>query len=378
MAKKVAKAEASSAPAKKNLRIQELYDKNPELKMAVDQIEKLYGQGAIMPLGLDQAPGLEGISTGCLSLDIALGGRGIPKGRIVEIFGPESSGKTTLTLHVVAQAQKNGGIAAFIDAEHAFDPSWAKRLGVDLEALLVSQPSSGEEAMRIAEMLVKTNAVDIVVVDSVAALVPEKELQGEIGDQFVGLQARLMSQSLRKLTGAISRSKTTVVFINQIREKIGVMFGSPETTPGGKALKFYSSCRIDVRRIGQLKDGDEIIGQRVRAKIVKNKVAPPFRVAEFDMLHSCGISYEGDLIDLAISKKLINKSGSWFKYQDAQLGQGREKVRAFLQDNPDVAESLREEIFASINSEEATVDISDSSEPIELDEEFAEANLDED
>ncbi|MDD3590266.1 MAG: recombinase RecA [Thermoguttaceae bacterium] len=378
MAKKVAKAEASSAPAKKNLRIQELYDKNPELKMAVDQIEKLYGQGAIMPLGLDQAPGLEGISTGCLSLDIALGGRGIPKGRIVEIFGPESSGKTTLTLHVVAQAQKNGGIAAFIDAEHAFDPSWAKRLGVDLEALLVSQPSSGEEAMRIAEMLVKTNAVDIVVVDSVAALVPEKELQGEIGDQFVGLQARLMSQSLRKLTGAISRSKTTVVFINQIREKIGVMFGSPETTPGGKALKFYSSCRIDVRRIGQLKDGDEIIGQRVRAKIVKNKVAPPFRVAEFDMLHSCGISYEGDLIDLAISKKLINKSGSWFKYQDTQLGQGREKVRAFLQDNPDVAESLREEIFASINSEEATVDISDSSEPIELDEEFAEANLDED
>ncbi|MBR4752288.1 MAG: recombinase RecA [Thermoguttaceae bacterium] len=379
MAKRVVKAEAnatSAKGAKKNQRIQEMFDKKPELKMAVDQIEKMYGQGAIMPLGLDQAPGLEGISTGCLSLDLALGGRGIPRGRIVEIFGPESSGKTTLTLHVIAQAQKNGGIAAFIDAEHAFDPSWAKRLGVDLEALLVSQPSSGEEAMRIAELLVKTNDVDVIVVDSVAALVPEKELQGEIGDQYVGLQARLMSQSLRKLTGAISRSKTTVIFINQIREKIGVMFGSPETTPGGKALKFYCSCRIDVRRIGQIKEGDEVIGQRVKAKIVKNKVAPPFRAAEFDMLHANGISYEGDLIDLAISKKLIVKSGAWFKYHDSQLGQGREKVRTFLQDNPDFTESLKEELLALIASENDS-SLLEQTDPADVEEEIDEASLEE-
>lgn len=335
----------------KNSKILELFEKNPELKDAVDQIEKIYGQGAIMPLGLDQAPCLEGISTGCLSLDLALGGHGIPRGRIIEIFGPESSGKTTLTLHIIAQAQKGEGIAAFIDAEHAFDPSWAKRLGVDLEALLVSQPSSGEEAMRIAEMLVKTNAVDIVIVDSVAALVPEKELQGDIGDQFVGLQARLMSQSLRKLTGAISRSKTTVIFINQIREKIGVMFGSPETTPGGKALKFYSSCRIDVRRTGQLKEGDEIIGQRVKTKVVKNKVAPPFKVAEFDMLHSCGISYEGDVLDLALSRKIVTKSGSWFKYGNDQLGQGREKTRAFLYDHPEITKTIEQEVLAKIATE---------------------------
>ncbi len=353
MAKKTAGASSTSPKTpKKTTKIQELYDKNPELKQAVDQIEKIYGQGAIMPLGLDRAPGLEGISTGCLSLDIALGGRGIPRGRIVEIFGPESSGKTTLTLHVVAQAQKSGGVAAFIDAEHAFDPSWAKRLGVDLEALLVSQPSSGEEAMRIAEMLVKTNAVDVIVVDSVAALVPEKELQGEIGDQYVGLQARLMSQSLRKLTGAISKSKTTVIFINQIREKIGVMFGSPETTPGGKALKFYCSCRIDVRRIGQLKDGEEVVGQRVKAKIVKNKVAPPFRVAEFDMMHANGISYEGDILDLAIAKKIIVKSGSWFKYGDTQLAQGRENVRAYLQQNPELTETLKQEILSTYAEEQ--------------------------
>ncbi len=376
MAKRVVKADANASSAKgagKNQRIQEMLDQKPELKMAVEQIVKMYGQGAIMPLGLDQSPCLDGISTGCLSLDLALGGKGIPRGRIVEIFGPESSGKTTLTLHIIAQAQKSGGIAAFIDAEHAFDPSWAKRLGVDLESLLVSQPSSGEEAMSIAERLVKTNDVDIIVVDSVAALVPEKELQGEIGDQFVGLQARLMSQSLRKLTGAISRSKTTVIFINQIREKIGVMFGSPETTPGGKALKFYSSCRIDVRRVGQLKEGEEVIGQRVKAKIVKNKVAPPFRVAEFDMLHASGISYEGDLIDLAISKKLIVKSGSWFKYHDSQLGQGREKVRAFLLDNPDLTESLKEEVLASITEDDSS--IQEQVESNDLEEEIDEKNL---
>ncbi|HEX7449616.1 MAG TPA: recombinase RecA, partial [Pirellulales bacterium] len=283
-------------------------DEHPQLRNTLAQIEKQFGEGAIMPLGSDAEIRIEGLSTGSLSLDLALGGRGIPKGRIIEIFGPESSGKTTLALHVVAWAQRSGGIAAFIDAEHALDPSWAKKLGVELESLLVSQPSSGEEAMNITEMLIKSNAVDVIVVDSVAALVPQKELDGEMGDSHVGLQARLMSQALRKLTGAISKSKTCVIFINQIREKIGVMFGSPETTPGGRALKFYSSCRIDVRRIGQLKEGEEVVGQRVRAKVVKNKVAPPFKVAEFDMMHSKGISYEGDVLDLAMLQKLVVRS----------------------------------------------------------------------
>ncbi|MDR1962182.1 MAG: recombinase RecA [Planctomycetaceae bacterium] len=337
----------SSKPEKVN-KIDAVYSKNPELKNAVSQIEKAFGEGAIMPLGLDRTPSLSGISTGSLSLDIALGGFGVPRGRILEIFGPESSGKTTLTLHVVAQAQKEGGIAAFIDAEHALDPSWAKRLGVDLESLLVSQPSSGEEAMQITEMLVKSNAVDVVVVDSVAALVPEKELKGEIGDSHVGLQARLMSQSLRKLTGVIAKSKTCVIFINQIREKIGVMFGSPETTPGGRALKFYCSCRIDVRRVGQIKEGEAVIGQRVKAKVVKNKVAPPFRAAEFDMMHNSGISYEGDILDLAIAQKLIIKSGAWFRYGDQQLGQGREKTKQYLKEYPEFLEQLKTEILAEI------------------------------
>lgn len=382
MAKRSAKSESAAAKsAKKISKIQALYDQNPELKSAVDQIEKMYGQGAIMPLGLDAAPGLDGISTGSLSLDIALGGRGIPRGRIVEIFGPESSGKTTLTLHIVAQAQKTGGVAAFVDAEHAFDPSWAKRLGVDLESLLVSQPSSGEEAMRITEMLVKTNAVDVIVVDSVAALVPEKELQGEIGDSHVGLQARLMSQSLRKLTGAIAKSKTAVIFINQIREKIGVMFGSPETTPGGKALKFYCSCRIDVRRIGQIKEGENVVGQRVKAKIVKNKVAPPFRVAEFDMMHAGGISYEGDVLDLAIAKKIVVKSGAWFRYGDQQLGQGREKVRAALQQDPELLETLKEEIMSTLVVADedgvAPGPLQDDEEPDELDDELEDGDEDE-
>jgi len=324
-----------------------LLESNLNLKNTVAQIEKQFGEGAIMALGNDRVTPIEGIPTGSLSLDIALGGQGIPRGRVVEIFGPESSGKTTLALHVVAQAQKLGGIAAFIDAEHALDPSWAKKLGVDLESLLVSQPSSGEEAMHIAEMLIKSNAVDVIVIDSVAALVPQKELEGEIGDSHVGLQARLMSQSLRKLTGAINKSKSAVIFINQIREKIGVMFGSPETTPGGRALKFYSSCRIDVRRIGQLKEGEEVIGQRVRAKVVKNKVAPPFRMAEFDMLHKTGISYEGDVLDMAILQKLITRTGTWFRYGEKQLGQGREKARDFLKENPAVVEELKEQIQAS-------------------------------
>jgi recombination protein RecA len=326
-----------------------ILDRDPNLKNTLAQIEKQFGEGAIMPLGNDHGRGIEGISTGSLSLDLALGGKGIPKGRIVEIFGPESSGKTTLALHVVASAQATGGIAAFVDAEHALDPSWAKKLGVELETLLVSQPGSGEEAIQITEMLVKSNAVDVIVVDSVAALVPQKELDGDIGDSHVGLQARLMSQAMRKLTGAISKSKTSVIFINQIREKIGVMFGSPETTPGGRALKFYSSCRIDVRRIGQLKEGEEVIGQRVRTKVVKNKVAPPFRIAEFDMMHTDGISVEGDVLDLAILNKLVVRTGTWFRYGELQLGQGREKAKVYLKENRELLAELRAKILEAGN-----------------------------
>jgi recombination protein RecA len=322
-------------------------DDNPVLRTTLAQIEKEFGTGSIMPLGADRQLPIEGISSGSLSVDLALGGKGFPRGRIIEVFGPESSGKTTLALHAVAAAQRAGGIAAFIDAEHALDPSWAKKLGIELESLLVSQPTSGEEAMQIAELLIKSNAVDIIVVDSVAALVPQKELDGEIGDSFVGLQARLMSQAMRKLTGAIAKSKTTVIFINQIREKIGVMFGSPETTPGGRALKFYSSCRVDVRRIGTLKDGEDVVGQRVKVKVVKNKVAPPFRVAEFDMMHADGISVEGDLLDLAIAAKLVDKSGTWLRYGETHLGQGRERARAFLKENAPVAAELREKILAA-------------------------------
>ena len=328
-------------------KVTEMLDSNSQLKTALQQIEKQFGEGAIMPLGRDQQRRIEGIPTGSLSLDIALGGRGVPRGRVIEVFGPESSGKTTLALHIAAQSQKQGGIAAMIDAEHAFDPSWGKKLGVELETLLVSQPSSGEEAMQICEMLVKSNAVDVVIVDSVAALIPRKELEGEIGDSHVGLQARLMSQSMRKLTGAIAKSKTSVIFINQIREKIGVMFGSPETTPGGRALKFYSSCRIDVRRIGQLKDGEDIVGQRVRAKIGKNKVAPPFRIAEFDMMHTNGISYEGDILDLGVKHGVINRSGSWFKYGETYLGQGKEKARNFLMEDAAVTEEITQKVLAA-------------------------------
>jgi recombination protein RecA len=328
--------------------IEALFKREPGLKTTLQQIEKQFGEGAIMPLGAESQLKIHGVPTGSLSLDIALGGFGLPRGRITEIFGPESSGKTTLALHVCAQAQKLGGIAAMIDAEHAFDPSWAKRLGVELDSLLVSQPSSGEEAMQITEMLVKSNGIDVIVIDSVAALIPKQELDGEIGDSHVGLQARLMSQAMRKLTGVISRSKTVVIFINQIREKIGVMFGSPETTPGGKALKFYCSCRIDVRRIGTLKDGEEAVGQRVRTKVVKNKVAPPFRVAEFDMMHDHGISYEGDLLDLGTTHQVVNRSGAWFKYGDTYLGQGKEKARNFLIENRELAEEIRQQVMASV------------------------------
>ena len=316
------------------------------LDNALGQIEKMFGKGSIMKLDSNEnAGGFPGISTGALSLDLALGGRGFPRGRIIELFGPESSGKTTLALHAIASAQKEGGIAAFVDAEHALDPQWARKLGVNLDELLVSQPSYGEEGLQITEMLVKSNSVDIIVIDSVAALVPKAELDGEIGDTHVGLQARMMSQAMRKLTGVISKAKATVIFINQIREKIGVMFGSPETTPGGRALKFYSSARVDVRRISSLKEGETQIGIRMRAKIVKNKVAPPFRIAEFDMYNTCGISYEADLVDLAVENKIIDRSGSWFSYGSTKLGQGRDRARVFLEENPAVSAEIRRQIL---------------------------------
>ena len=377
MAKKKNEGAAVKAPKRK---IDVLLEQNDMLRSTVAQIEKEFGSGAIMALGANSSLNIEGISTGCLSLDMALGGKGLPRGRIIEVFGPESSGKTTLALHAIAQAQKMGGIAAFIDAEHALDPSWAKKLGVDLETLLVSQPSCGEEALHIAEMLIRSNSVDVVVVDSVAALVPKKELEGEIGDQFVGLQARLMSQSLRKLTGAISKSKAIVIFINQIRDKIGTMgYGSPETTPGGRALKFYCSCRIDVRRIGQIKDGENVIGQRVKAKVVKNKVAPPFQTAEFDMMHDSGISYEGDILDHALNQKIIVRSGAWFRYGDQPLGQGREKVRQFLRENPDFVEELRAKVLENLQpvTEDGVSDPEENSLPEfdGLDDENANINL---
>jgi recombination protein RecA len=317
-----------------------------ELKNVLAQIEKDIGKGAIMQLGdssaLDVVPG---VPTGALSLDIALGGRGLPRGRIIEIFGPESSGKTTVALHAVANAQKQGGVAAYIDAEHALDPGWAKRIGVDLEGLLVSQPGHAEEALRIAEMLVKSNAVDMIVIDSVAALVPKAEVDGEIGDTHVGIQARLMSQALRILNPTIARTKTCMIFINQIRQKIGVMFGNPETTSGGLALKFYSSVRLDIRKVTSIKEGDETIGSRVKVRVVKNKVAPPFRQAEFDLMHDHGISREGDLLDLGIEDKLIEKSGAWISYGDLRLGQGRENAKQYLRDNPALVDEISRKIL---------------------------------
>ena len=315
--------------------------KNQAIDAALSQIERAYGKGAIM--SLDGAAEIdEGISTGSLSLDVALGGEGLPRGRIVEIYGPESSGKTTLTLHVIAQAQKRGGYAAFIDAEHAFDPNYARKLGVDTsgERFKVSQPMSGEEALDICEILVKSAAFDVIVVDSVAALVPKAELEGEMGDSHVGLQARLMSQALRKLTASIARADTTVIFINQIREKIGVFFGSPETTTGGRALKFYSSVRIDIRRIGQIKSGDQSIGNRTKVTVVKNKCAPPFRRAEFDIIFNQGINYVGDVLDLAVANNIVDKSGSWYAFSGDRLGQGREKTIESLKENPELLEKI--------------------------------------
>ncbi|MBN2456713.1 MAG: recombinase RecA [Sedimentisphaerales bacterium] len=319
--------------------------KETSLQQVIAQIEKQYGQGAIMQMDEHKYATIEGIPTGSLSLDIALGGRGIPRGRTTELFGPESSGKTTLSLHVVANAQKTGGVAAFIDAEHALDTTWAKKLGVDVGGLLVSQPDTGEQALEITEMLIRSNSVDVIVIDSVAALTPAAEIEGDMGDRHVGLQARLMSQAMRKLTAVINRSKTALIFINQIRMKIGVMFGNPETTPGGRALKFYSSVRLDVRRLATIKDSSGAIGSRVRARVVKNKIAPPFRDAEFDIMFDSGISYEGDLIDLGLGCDIVQKSGAWLNYGDIQLGQGRENAKKYLAGNKNLCEEIKEKVL---------------------------------
>ena len=329
--------------------------KTKALDLAITQIDRQFGKGSIMRMGGDHVSISENvISTGCLSLDVALGVGGIPRGRIIEVFGPESSGKTTLALHIVAEAQKTGGYAAFIDAEHAMDPEYAKNLGINLDELLVSQPDSGEQSLEIAETLVRSGALDIIVIDSVAALVPRAELEGEMGDSHMGLQARLMSQALRKLTGTVSRSNTTVLFVNQIREKIGVMFGNPETTPGGRALKFYSSVRIDIRRITSLKEGSDIVGNRTRVKIVKNKVAPPFKSTEFDIMYGKGISKEGDIIDLALKGDIIEKTGAWFSYGDMKIGQGRENAKHYLAENNDIYSEIIQKVrsFMGINGAE--------------------------
>src|SRR4249919_1731157 len=319
------------------------------VEMAVGQIEKQFGKGAIMRLGQKGAiQPIDAISTGAISIDYALGVGGVPRGRVIEIFGPESSGKTTLALHVISEAQRRGGMAAFVDAEHALDATYAGKLGVDTDNLLVSQPDSGEQALEIAEVLIRSGAVDVLVVDSVAALVPRSELEGEMGEAQMGLQARLMSQALRKLTAIVAKSKTSLIFINQLREKIGVMFGNPETTTGGRALKFYASMRLDIRRIGAIKEGEETTGNRTRLRVVKNKVAPPFRSAEFDILYGEGISKEGDLIDLGIAEKIVDKAGSWFSYGEIRLGQGRENARVFLKDNPDLAGEIDRKIRSAL------------------------------
>ncbi|HIO40280.1 MAG TPA: recombinase RecA [Candidatus Marinimicrobia bacterium] len=324
----------------------EVQQKEKTLDLAISQIEKQFGQGSIMRMGEDSIVKIESISTGSISLDAALGIGGIPRGRVTEIYGPESSGKTTLTLHIIAEAQKTGGYAAFIDAEHAMDPEYAKKLGVDTDNLLISQPDTGEQALDITETLVRSGALDIIVIDSVAALVPKAELDGDMGDSHMGLQARLMSQALRKLTGSVSKSRTSVIFINQIRHKIGVMFGSPETTTGGNALKFYASIRLDIRRIGQIKEGDQVVGNRTRVKVVKNKVAPPFKNTEFDIMYGEGISYEGDLLDLAVQADIVNKMGAWYSYNKEKIGQGRENAKRYLQDN----ENVRNEIETGVKA----------------------------
>ena len=333
--------------------------KSKALELAITQIDRQFGKGSIMRLGDNYIPTMDNvISTGCLSLDVALGVGGIPRGRVVEIYGPESSGKTTLALHIVAEAQKAGGFAAFIDAEHAVDPDYSKKLGVNTEELLISQPDTGEQALEICETLVRSGALDVIVIDSVAALVPRAELEGDMGDSHMGLQARLMSQALRKLTGTVSRSNTTVIFINQIREKIGVIFGNPETTPGGRALKFYSSVRLEIRRITTIKDGAEMVGSRVRVKVVKNKVAPPFKKSEFDIMYGQGISYVGDIIDLAVEGNIVEKTGAWYSYDDMKIGQGRENAKSFLTENSDILDAVTEKVksFMGLNNEAVETD----------------------
>ena len=327
--------------------------KTKALELAISQIDRQFGKGSIMKLGEDHVPTIENsVSTGCLSLDVALGVGGVPRGRIIEVYGPESSGKTTLALHIVAEAQKAGGYVAYIDAEHAVDPEYSKNLGVNTEELLISQPDTGEQALEICETLVRSGAVDVIVIDSVAALVPRAELEGDMGDTHVGLQARLMSQALRKLTGTVSRSNTTVIFINQIREKIGVMFGNPETTPGGRALKFYSSIRMEIRRITSLKDGGEMVGSRVRVKVVKNKVAPPFKQTEFDIMYGQGISYEGDVLDLAVSGDIVEKTGAWYSFEDTKIGQGRENTKTYLKENIEVLDLITKKVMSFMGLEQ--------------------------
>jgi recombination protein RecA len=346
-------------------------DRSKALEAALSQIDRQFGKGSVMRLGDDTRPKVQVIPTGSVALDVALGIGGLPRGRVVEIYGPESSGKTTVALHAVASAQRAGGIAAFIDAEHALDPEYAKKLGVDTDALLVSQPDTGEQALEIMDMLIRSGALDIVVIDSVAALVPKAEIEGEMGDSHVGLQARLMSQALRKITGALSASGTTAIFINQLREKIGVFFGSPETTTGGKALKFYASVRLDVRRIETLKEAGDAVGNRTRVKVVKNKMAPPFKQAEFDILYGQGISREGGLIDLGVENGIVRKSGAWFTYEGDQLGQGKEKARQFLRDNPELAEEIEKKILTKLGigeaaAEAATKAAADGEVPVEF------------
>ena len=341
-------------------------DRDKNVEMAMSQIERQFGTGAIMRLGDEEIRVMDVIPTGALSLDLALGIGGVPRGRIVEIYGPESSGKSSLALHLVAEAQRNGGFAAFIDAEHALDPIYARAIGVDVDELLISQPDTGEQALEITDMLIRSGALDVVVVDSVAALVPRAELEGDMGDTHVGLQARLMSQALRKLAGTINRSQTTAIFINQLREKIGVMFGSPETTPGGRALKFYSSVRIDIRRIEAIKSGTDNVGNRVRTKIVKNKVAPPFRLAEFDIMFGEGISREGSLLDVAVEEGIVKKAGAWYTYDGDQLGQGREKAKQFLRDNPELSVQLQDQVLRAVgvivDEDEAAAEETEASE----------------
>ena len=340
-------------------------ERDKALEMALGQIEKQFGKGSIMRLGEQSHVGIEAVSTGALSLDLALGIGGLPRGRVVEIYGPESSGKSTLAMHVVAEAQRNGGTCAYIDAEHAMDPVYAQAIGVNVDDLLISQPDTGEQALEIADMLIRSGALDVFVIDSVAALVPRAEIEGEMGDTHVGLQARLMSQALRKLTGNLNKSRTICVFINQLREKIGVMFGSPETTPGGRALKFYSSVRLDIRRIEAIKDGTEVVGNRTRVKVVKNKVAPPFRQAEFDIMYGRGISREGSLLDVGVDLGIIKKSGAWFTYEGEQLGQGRENVKNFLSENLDLMVEISEKVRIASGVDQAAevaVDLADEEE----------------